>query len=113
MGREKQLVEDYLMPGIALLTAAKAIVERIITFENGVASINLFGNYESVKNNLQATKNDIEIATTQMNTDGNQFLQDGLQLILDNLGDFPGYQVPEVKRKYAVKNRDGGGLFSA
>lgn len=111
-GKHKILANQYIKPGIALLTAAKAIVERVITFENGVASINLMGNYEAVKANIPATRDEIALTKLQLETDGNQFLKDGLEYIKDNLEDFEHFTSQSSGSRYNIKNNPDGGIFA-
>lgn len=111
-GKYAILANDYIKPGIALLTAAKAIVERIITFENGVASINLIGNYDAAKNNMPATRDDILAATSQLESDGSRFLSDGVEFLKSNQADFPNYVPPVRKSSYNIKNNSEGGIFA-
>jgi hypothetical protein len=107
----QQLVDDYLVPGIALLTGAKAMVERIITFKNGVASVNLEGNYGSEKNNVAATKEQITAAVDQLTADGSQFLQDGIDFLVNNALAFPSYIRQAPKRRYSVASDKDKGVF--
>lgn len=111
-GKYKILANEYLKPGIALLTAAKAIVERVITFENGVASINLMGNYDAVKANIPATRDDIKATKEQLEADGMQFLKDGLEYIKDNATDFEDFITQASGSRYNIKNNPDGGIFA-
>jgi len=110
-GKHLTLANDYIKPGIALLTAAKAIVERVITFDNGVARINLVANYEAAKNSIVANRDQVKDANEQLVTDGNKFLQDGIQYTIDNLVDFPDYVAPVSRGNYNVTNNPEGGVF--
>lgn len=110
-GKQLVLANEYIKPGIALLTAAKAIVERVITFDNGVARINLVANYEAAKNSIVASRDQVKDANEQLVTDGNKFLQDGIQFTLDNLADFPDYVAPVSRSNYNVTNNPDGGVF--
>src|SRR5690606_37866434 len=76
-GKKKTLVEKYLKPGIALLTGAKAYRERVITMDNGVASINLIENYSTAQRQLTPAASVIDAAVQQLMDDGNRFLADG------------------------------------
>jgi len=111
-GKQKILVNEFLKPGIALLTAAKAIVERVITFDGGVARINLITNYEAAKSTIVANRDQVTDANAQLVADGNQFLQDGLQYIQDNPADFTQYVAPISKKRYNIKNNPEGGVFA-
>lgn len=111
-GKPKILVEQYLKPGIALLTAAKAIVERVITFDNGVARINLTTSYEASKKSIAANRDQVKDASEQLIADGNKFIQDGQQFITDNIDDFVGYEAPLSRRRYNITNNPLGGVFA-
>lgn len=111
-GKNAQLANQFIKPGIALLTAAKAIIERVITFEGGVARINIISSYEASKKTMVATRDQVKDVKEQLEADGNQFLQDGLQFILDNATDFPEYIAPASSKNYNIKNNPKGGLFA-
>lgn len=106
------LINNYLMPGIALLTAAKALRERIITFENGVATINLKGNYDAAKVEMPADKEQVNAAFNQLTEDGNKYLEDGLAFIIENITDFPGYVVPKSKKRFNIVNDRNKGIWA-
>lgn len=109
----KELNNNYIKPGIALLTGAKAIVERVITLDGGVARINLVANYEAAKKNIVAERDQVNATKLQLETDGNKFLQDGLQFIADNPADFAEYETKESRKNYNVTNNPQGGVFFA
>lgn len=111
-GKYKILIDDYIKPGIALLTAQIAIIERVITFQNGVASINLMGNYDSVKANIPATRDEVKAASEQLSTAGSQFLQDGLEFIKENGADFPDFVLPTRRKRYNVTNNPDAGILA-
>ncbi|MGY4385640.1 hypothetical protein ACVWYN_002686 [Pedobacter sp. UYP24] len=111
-GKSLTLVKDYIMPGIALLTGAKGIIERVISFKNGIASVNLDGNYDSEKNNIAASRDQMNMAMEQLNIDGSAFLQSGLQFVLDNLVDFPSYQQIAPKRRRNIGNSKDKGIYA-
>lgn len=110
--KQKILVNDYLRPGIALLTAAKAIIERVITFKNGIAAYNFRGNYENMKESMPADRQQVQATYDQLTTDGNQYLQDGLKYINENLGDMTGFEPPPTRRRFKITNDPGKGIFA-
>lgn len=109
--KEQYLVTNYLMPGIALLTGAKAVIERIITLKNGIASVNLDVNSDSDKANSAATGKQVKDAYDQLTTDGSQFLSDGMEFIKENAGYFPGYVAPASRRRYKSPSDITKGVF--
>jgi hypothetical protein len=110
--KELQLLDDYISPGIALLTGAKAVVERVITFKNGVASVNIEGNYDSEKNNTGASRDQITMAVDQLNNDGSAFLQGGLDFILANVSDFPGFERIVPRKRRNLPNSADKGIYA-
>lgn len=112
-GKTLELVEGYLKPGIALLVVAKAVIERIITIENGMAIVNIGANYESIKDNSAKNRESIKDASEQLTEDGNRFLQDGLTFLMNNLSDIPDFVPQEVKRgRFKYKNNPEKGVFA-
>ncbi|SDG68114.1 hypothetical protein SAMN05421827_109141 [Pedobacter terrae] len=105
-GKTLELVESYLKPGIALLTIAKASVERIITIDNGMASVNLSSNYETIKDNSAIYNTAIQAAAEQLTKDGNEFIQDGLQFLLANIDSIDGYEPQPLKRGRFKRTND-------
>lgn len=112
-GKMKILVEKYLKPGIALLTGAKAYRERVITMENGVASINLIENYSTAQRQLTPAASVIDAAVQQLTDDGNRFLADGLAYAVANISDMPGFELPEVRKRWNVQNDRTKGIYVA
>lgn len=108
----RKLLDNYIKPGVALLTAAKALRERVITFENGVATINLHGNYDAAKKEMVADRATVDAAYDQLTEDGNRYLSDGLLLIADNPIDFPDFTIPISKRKFKVVNDREKGIWA-
>lgn len=112
-GKALELVESYLKPGIALLTIAKASVERIIIIDNGMASVNLSSNYETVKDNSAIYNTAIQTAAEQLTKEGNEFIQDGLEFLLSNIDSIDGYEPQPVKRgRFKRKNDPDKGIYT-
>lgn len=110
-GKVKTLAEKYLKPGIALLTGAKAIRERVITLDNGVASINLAENYSHAERQVTPVASVLDATITQLTDDGNRFLADGLAYAVANMADMPGFEEPGAKKRYYVKNNKEKGIW--
>lgn len=109
---EKQtLVDTYIKPGLALLTVAKALIERVITLENGLVTYNFKGRDNNMAQSQPATNQQIADQALQLNTDGDTFLQDGLQFILDNPTDFEDFVAPVPRRRFMFKNQKDKGVF--
>jgi hypothetical protein len=108
---QQYLVDNYIKPGIVLLTVAKGIVERVIAFQDGTVGVNFRGRYENIKESLSPTGEQIATTTDQLICDGNQFLQDGIEHVLANPTDFTTYVAPEPRRRFKFKNDPRKGLF--
>jgi hypothetical protein len=109
--KKQLLVDKYLKPGLALLTASKAMVERVITLKGARVAFNFNGAYNNMKESMAATRDQIKDTTTQLDADGNDFIAAGLQFITDNPADFEDYIVPVVKRRFKFNNDPDKGIF--
>lgn len=109
--KELTLANTYLKPGIALLTVAKAIVERVCALKDGQITYNLKGRTDNMNESQALSAQQIAAASDQLVTDGAMFLQDGMQYILDNATDFPGFVAPVARRRFRVTNNPWKGVF--
>lgn len=104
------LLNTYIKRGLALHTVAKALIERVITLENGRVAFNFKGRAGNMNQSQPASSQQIADMSDQLITDGDIFLQDGLQHILDNPDLFPGFTVPTPRRRFKVTNKKFRGL---
>ena len=106
----KHLLTRFINPGIALITAAKALRERIIVTRNGIATINLSGNYNAIKKNFPQDKQETDTAYDQLMESGLKYFQDGLAYILENANDYPDFteNVSNRKRYNLVNSQEKG-----
>lgn len=112
-GKALILVTTYLKPGIALLTIAKALIERIIVIDNGTASVNVHGNYNTMKDISADYREMINLAVAQLTEDGNLFLQNGLEYVLANAEDLEGFTPQDMKRgRFKATNNPEKGIFA-
>lgn len=112
LSEKKQiLVNEYLKPGIALLTVAKAATERIITLKNGQVTYNFRGRTDNMQESQALNNKQIDDATAQLVADGSTYLQDGLQYIVDNLADFNDFTPPVARRRFKATNDPCKGIF--
>ena len=110
-GKNAILVNEYIKPGIAILTGSKAIIERQVTFKNGVAQFNFKGDFENNQESAALTKFQIQDITNQLDIDGNEYLQSGIEYINKNLADFPDYTEPVIKKRFGKPNDRTQGIF--
>lgn len=108
---KQYLVDNYLKPGLALLTASKAIMERIITFKDGVYTYNLRGKTDNSSETQALGVSQVADLCSQLTTDGNQFLQDGVAFINANLADMTGFEPQTARRRYGVTNKPQNGVY--
>jgi hypothetical protein len=112
-GKNKLLVNEYLKPGIALLTIAKAVIERIVVLDNGVASVNLNGNFHAVRDKSADERELLLMTINQLTVDGNLFLQNGMDYVLANAADMEGFEPQEMKRgRFKAVNKPERGIFA-
>lgn len=110
--KKKELADRYLKPGIALLTVAKAIVERVVTLKDGLVTYNFKGRTDNMNESQAVSNQQIESMAEQLVADGNTFIQDGLQFIYNNPEEFPDFTPPVARRRFRVKNDPCNGIFA-
>ena len=109
--KSQYLADNFLKPGIALLTGAKAVIERIITYKNGVASVNLEGNSDEQISSTAPSALQVKEMYDQLQSDGAQFLKDGMEYLVTNIEDFPDYVPVVAKRRYNSPSDKTKGVF--
>jgi len=109
----KELINSYLKPGIALLTIAKGVTERIVSFQDGSVTVNFKGKTENMSESLAPTSAQIAETVEPLVADAHVFLQDGLDFIIANPDDFPDYVQPDLRRGFKFKNCRDKGVFGA
>ena len=107
---KQTLVDTYIKPGLTMLTIAKAIVERVITLENGRVAFNFKGRDNNMSQSQPATPQQIQGMADQLIQDGTTFLQDGVQFILDNPSDFGDFVAQVPRRRFQFKNQRNKGV---
>lgn len=110
-GKVRILVEKYLKPGIALLTGAKALRERVIQLDNGVASINLAENYSHAERQQTPSASVLDATVAQLTDDGNRCLADGLAYAVANISDMIGFIEPTTRKRWNVQNKKENGIW--
>lgn len=109
----KELLNDFIKPGIALISAAKALKERVIISRNGVATINLSGNYNAIQKDLPEDKQQTQIAYDQLLESGLKYFADGMGFVLENSTSFPEFQQSQNhKKNYNIKNDRTKGVWA-
>lgn len=107
----QDLADNYIKPGLALLTIAKAMVERVIVLENGRAQINFKGTYANMKETAIPSQQQLRETVDQLTEDANNYLQSGKEYITANLTAFPAFVPPPVRRRFKINNDKTKGVF--
>lgn len=113
VGKERILMESFLIPGIVLLTVAKGIVERAIEVSDIGVQANLYTYYVSLKDSRKKTQFDVERSemVNQLMADGNEFLQEARKYIDANADDFGVVNDTVSIVNFRVNNRLERGIF--
>lgn len=110
--QQKKLCNKYIKPALALLTAAKAINERIFAFNDGVVTFNFIGTtQENLKASKEVLQENILPIVNSLTHDANLFLQDAQAFITANAADFPAFIVPQPTRRFKARNKPTSGIF--
>lgn len=108
---KKILADDFLKPGIVLLTVAKALIERVISMENGVPKINFKGTYGNMKESMAPNREEIRDMADQLQADGNAFLQGALEFIAANPTGLEDFAPQTARRRFKFTNDKTKGVF--
>lgn len=109
---QKNLVNNYLAPGVTLLTIAKAITERAVEVTEFGVSVNLYGYYGNMKQKDPAKPADRMPMIEQLLKDGSKFLKDGIELVQANPLLFPSYVAATIlKSNFTTINTEASGFF--
>jgi len=110
-GKKKILVDQYLKPGLALLSVSKALVERIVTLEGGKVAFNFRGNYNNIKESMPASRDQLKEIREQLDNDGNNFISTGMEYLSANPQDFEDFAPPVGRRRAKFNNDPDKGIF--
>ena len=91
---QKDLLKDYIKPAIALLTIAKAVVERKVDVTSQGVTVSIKGFSNNVAQKNTATAGDTVAMASQLTADGNDFLNRLGTELSDNSALYPEYTEP-------------------
>lgn len=107
------LLDDYICPGIALITIAKGVWERALDVsENGV-SVAIKGNTNNneLRNTAELSKQ--QKMADQLLADGNQYLSRLGVFLEENKLEYPDYEPPVTESLlFTIKNNRDNGIYS-
>ena len=111
--KERILMENFLIPGIVLLTVAKGIVERAIEVSDIGVQANLYTYYVSLKDSRKKSQYDVErnAMVDQLNADGNEFLQEARKYIDANADEFGVVNDASSIVNFRINNKAERGIF--
>jgi hypothetical protein len=102
------LLNTYIKPGVAMIAVAKALIERVITLEQGKVAFNFKGRDNNMSQSQPGTTEQIADMAGQLTADGQNFLQNGLAYVTKNATSFPEYVAPEPRSRFQITNKRRG-----
>lgn len=111
--KEQILMENFLIPGIVLLTVAKGIVERAIEVTDLGVQANLYTYYATLKDARKKSNHnpDREEMIAQLTNDANEFLKEGRKYIEANSSDFGVIEDTTNTTSFRVINKPNRGFY--
>src|SRR5690606_2863517 len=111
--KEKILMQDFLIPGIVLITVAKGIVERAIEVSDLGVQANLYTYYVTLKDarRKNAFEADKDKMVSQLLADGGEFLQEARKFIEANADEFGAIEETENPMNFRVINKPERKIF--
>lgn len=111
--KERNLMENFLIPGIVLLTVAKGIKERAIEVSDLGVQANLYTYYATLKDARKKSHNEKEWMgmIQQLTDDGNEFLKAARDYIDANADEFGVVPDDDIGVNFRVNNKPERGIF--
>jgi hypothetical protein len=108
----KALLSDYICPAVALMTMAKAAVQRLVDITEEGISVSRLADYNNVQARDHAPGADTDTAYNALMAEANEYLKRLGEELAENPGDYPAY-VPPVARPamMAFKNDKNNGVY--
>jgi hypothetical protein len=108
------LLENYIRPGIALLTVAKGLLQRAVDItENGV-TVSLLGPYRNSQERKAATPETVNDMIVALNFDGNEYFKRLGEELEANSANYPDYVQPAQRMALInFKNNIGNGIYTS
>jgi len=109
----KILLDDFIRPGVALITISKGVWERALDIsENGV-SVSVMGSSGNNQLRQEAAVAKQQKMADQLLADGNEYLS-RMGVFLDkNIVDYPDFEIPKIESHlFTIKNKIDNGIYS-
>lgn len=107
--KEKELVDNYLKPAIALFTGSIAIKEKQVSFVEGKVVYNFRGSTDNTNQSQALSREQILDTTKELEENANQYMIDALEFIKNN--QFEDYEPPVIRKRFSIKNTKESGIF--
>ncbi|RZK37309.1 MAG: hypothetical protein EOO61_09165 [Hymenobacter sp.] len=109
---QKDLLNNFVKPAIALLTIAKAVVERKVDVTSQGVTVSIKGFSNNVAQKNTATASDTQAMASQLTADGNDFLKRLGEELTANSALYPGYTEPaSATSSFKLTNRRESGTY--
>ncbi len=111
--KHQVLLDDYIRPGVALITIAKGVWERALDISESGVTVSIKGSTDNNELRQSAELNKQQKMADQLLADGNEYLSRLGQFLNDNITDYPDFQLPVVDTHlFKIKNNPDNGIFS-
>jgi len=108
----KILLDDYICPGVALITIGKGVWERALDISDNGVTVSMRGGSENNELRQTAPLNKQQKMADQLITDGSEYLSRLGTFLSENLDDYPDYEAPTVESiYYKINNKIENGVF--
>ncbi len=106
--REKILIDNFLIPGIVLLTVAKGIVDKLIDVSDIGVQANLYTYYETLKDSRKRVpgSDDRNLMIEQLTKDGNEFLEQARNYLEANPDEFGEIEPEDSPMNFRITNSE-------
>jgi hypothetical protein len=102
----RALLENYIRPAIALLTIAKAVVERAVDVSDFGVSINIIQDNNNSQQKQAAPLDKIREVALQLKSDGDLYLSQLADELTTNSTNYPEYEAPAQEAAFInIKNK--------
>ena len=108
----KLLLDDYICPGVALITIGKGVWERALDISDNGVTVAMRGSSENNELRQTAPMNKQQKMADQLITDGSEYLSRLGTFLSENPDDYPDYEAPSVgSMAYKIINKRENGVF--
>lgn len=111
--KNKELLDDFICPGVALITIAKGVWERALDISDNGVTVAMRGSYSNNEVRQAAELNKQQKMADQLLADGNLYLSRLGVFLAENKSDYPDYEPPVTESLlFNIKNNKDNGIYS-